>query len=533
MAQQTLNNGESGSSFRGKLNSMFGELYGQSPTVTVDGTGGGLDETDINAGFALLTSGRTWVEKIRIVGDFAIDTAIDIPSFTHLEIDGRITQNAGGTESGMIRNSDLVGGNESIVISGGTLVGETTRAAYQSGIYMENVAGLLIDGVTITGMENHGVDMEDVTDFIVQNCFVDACGDDGITVHSASQGGVIFNNICQGGLSATGGSSGIEIECQGATAPSDITISNNICRNQTGVSANGIHIIVDSGSGTASIERIIVANNVCYGNGSTGITGQGRSATYPVKNITYTGNVSYNNTKVGLNLNYAHDIVVIGNQITENTEEGVNALRTLRSTFSNNSIKGNGIHGIRLQQDSQHNIVSGNSIFDNGQASTGYGIRMEDDAYSQIIHNQIGNTGGAATPQYGISLQSVAGHIDIHHNTFLDSRNIGGAAINLGSVGSNPIRISHNIATTSINYVTEASGTGDIVSATTSDVITHGLDFTPAASDIELTMTNNPTNSPGNIWVDTIGSTTFTVNCENDPGASGLTFAWAVNGKKA
>ena len=75
-------------------------------------------------------------------------------------------------------------------------------------------------------------------------------------------------------------------------------------------------------------------------------------------------------------------------------------------------------------------------------------------------------------------------------------------------------------------YVTENSGTGSIASGTTADVITHGLDVTPTIADISITLAEDPTASPGAIWVDTIGAANFTVNCENDPGASNLDFGW-------
>jgi len=79
-----------------------------------------------------------------------------------------------------------------------------------------------------------------------------------------------------------------------------------------------------------------------------------------------------------------------------------------------------------------------------------------------------------------------------------------------------------------LGFITENSGTGSITAAVTSDIITHGLDYTPAATDITITLTENPTNTPGAIWVDTIGATYFTVNCENVPGATNLDFSWAV-----
>lgn len=78
-------------------------------------------------------------------------------------------------------------------------------------------------------------------------------------------------------------------------------------------------------------------------------------------------------------------------------------------------------------------------------------------------------------------------------------------------------------------YVTEAGGTGTIASAATSVVITHGLSRTPAAKDIYITFTENPTADPGNIWISNITATQFTVNCRVDPGASGLDFSWSAN----
>lgn len=67
-------------------------------------------------------------------------------------------------------------------------------------------------------------------------------------------------------------------------------------------------------------------------------------------------------------------------------------------------------------------------------------------------------------------------------------------------------------------------GTGTIASGATTAVITHGLDFTPVASNIEVVQTSTATNQ-GPFWVTTIGATTFTVN-HIDPGAGGVNFSW-------
>jgi hypothetical protein len=72
------------------------------------------------------------------------------------------------------------------------------------------------------------------------------------------------------------------------------------------------------------------------------------------------------------------------------------------------------------------------------------------------------------------------------------------------------------------------TGSATILSGATSAVVTHGCSHTPKAGEIVITPTENPTNDPGNIWVDTLTSTQFTVHCRNDPGASNLDFEWAV-----
>lgn len=72
-------------------------------------------------------------------------------------------------------------------------------------------------------------------------------------------------------------------------------------------------------------------------------------------------------------------------------------------------------------------------------------------------------------------------------------------------------------------------GSATVASGSTSQSVTHGAGYTPDASDITITPTNNPTNDPGNFWVSSIGATTFTINVRSDPGAGGATFAWRVD----
>lgn len=74
------------------------------------------------------------------------------------------------------------------------------------------------------------------------------------------------------------------------------------------------------------------------------------------------------------------------------------------------------------------------------------------------------------------------------------------------------------------DVVVENSGTATILNATTSIVVPHGLAATPTR--VYITRRNNPTNAVTFEWVDTAGAVNFTINCDADPGASGVIYDW-------
>jgi hypothetical protein len=77
-----------------------------------------------------------------------------------------------------------------------------------------------------------------------------------------------------------------------------------------------------------------------------------------------------------------------------------------------------------------------------------------------------------------------------------------------------------------IGYVSENRGTADITTGNTTVVVSHGLGFTPALSQITVT----PTSSLGSateFWVSTPTSTQFTINVDVNPAAT-ASFVWAA-----
>jgi hypothetical protein len=161
---------------------------------------------------------------------------------------------------------------------------------------------------------------------------------------------------------------------------------------------------------------------------------------------------------------------------------------------------------VAIVDNSDRGIVTGNYLY--GTNDTNLTLLSEADCADITIQ---GNTiRGFSAAQGEIDLQSAT-------TVFTGNVVVGTGLINIAADA---------IVRNNQGFVTENSGTGSIASGTTSDVIAHGLDVTPTVDDIVITLAENPTNTPGAIWVDTLGVTNFTVNCENDPGASNLDFGW-------
>jgi len=165
-------------------------------------------------------------------------------------------------------------------------------------------------------------------------------------------------------------------------------------------------------------------------------------------------------------------------------------------------------YGIWLRG-AQNCTVDGNVV----EGWTGSGIRLN----TQTAVNPTGNVvSGNRAEGCGIGISEEASG----DNNFITGNDVTGNTTPLAKVGASTIVRNNK------GWVTENSGTGSIASGATAATITHGLSVTPTVDDIMVTLAENPTNTPGAIWVDTITSTQFNVNCENDPGASNLDFGW-------
>jgi hypothetical protein len=73
---------------------------------------------------------------------------------------------------------------------------------------------------------------------------------------------------------------------------------------------------------------------------------------------------------------------------------------------------------------------------------------------------------------------------------------------------------------------TSGKGNGTIPSGATTVQVAHGLAVTPPSDGVQLTQ-YGPSTNHRQFWVNATDATNITVNCNLDPGASGLPFAWS------
>jgi len=289
------------------------------------------------------------------------------------------------------------------------------------------------------------------------------------------------------------------LDCNGAGIQVDgdySTISSNTISN-SGI--NGIKVTGDYSS---------ISDNIVTVSGNDGVRLEGNY-------FSFTGNTVTTSTVHGVRVMGAQYGIVSSNIVEDNTLIGLKVERSPGIIVTENFVSGNGAQGIVLVGDITTQTTFANVIGNICTLNTLDGIELTSYVNkSSIVDNILLSNSG-----YGIDVLAAT---DIS-NIIKDNNLEGNSAGTIRDSGTTTIIKNNN------GYITENSGTGSITSGVTTDVIAHGLSYTPSAGEITITLTENPTNTPGAIWVDTIGAANFTVNCENDPGASNLDFSWAVN----
>lgn len=139
---------------RGATYNIVGLGTEQRVVAQADATCNGVNDAAVINDVLInrLTSGRTFMETVKLTGIFTLEGWMTVPSYTRLDLTEAILNHGGATTStfSLIRNygQDFspVTANNNIEIVGGLLNGDMDTVAGGYGIYMLNVNDLLIQG---------------------------------------------------------------------------------------------------------------------------------------------------------------------------------------------------------------------------------------------------------------------------------------------------------------------------------------------------------------------------------------------------
>lgn len=243
------------------------------------------------------------------------------------------------------------------------------------------------------------------------------------------------------------------------------------------------------------VENILVAHNVVvnsaadFGQGSIGIFNSGVGCI--VRGIRILGNIMDNGvlavsgTPNGLFLNLGvssltEDVLIQGNQVKNMPDTG-------------------GFYG------------AGFYLKASGAATIGRRISAVD---NHFLDNY-----------YGIIVQQDSP--SLFADLLIDQNLLRGNTISpLSLIGGSPMVVGPNLKLrNNTGFASDNTGTATVANGTTSIAVSHGLDATPALSQITVTPTNN-LGSATKFWVSNVTSTQFTINVDANPGATTATFVW-------
>lgn len=465
---------------------------------TCDGT---ADNVQIQLALDALTSGRTWIETVKLIGDFTTAAALSVPSYTCLDLREASITLADGDFHG-IQNSDSSGGNSFISIIGGYIDfnGAGHSAGYH-GIRLQKVSDVLIQGMYLYDSQAHLINIvgNEVDDTIVNYRIK-----------------IIGNTIDTSQLNGSG---------LIAVSSEQVVVSNNVVKD---VSLDGLQV--------KSCNYVTFSGNSIDSVGRAGLQ-EAPGVAVDCVNITFTGNTVSNCTTQGI-LSYGNNTIISGNTVKTCTSDGIRAegtdvsitgnrvegarygiylSGTSRASIIGNVSVANTRDGLNLSSCS-YNVVSGNVFANAGASYNGIGLYGTTNN-TLIDSNQLIDTQGSPTQKYGVRENDTADYNIIKDNKFYN--NVTSAVLIIGS----NTKVSHNTG-----YITENSGLATVLNGTTSIIFAHGLATTPTR--VWVTPAENPTSAVTFWWVSNLTTTNCTINVDADPGASNLDFNWrAVYGE--
>lgn len=411
-----------------------------------------------------LPAGRTWKEKVWIPGDIGLTTRLEVPSYTILEIQGRLKWTGGvSTTQSLIHNS---GGyatqNQHIEIIGGGILDGDSKLAHL--IHYEYVDQSAIQNICFRGIKQ--------------------------VAGAASGIGVVWGSYYYGNEDLR--------NCK---------ILDSIFEGSGGVDATDSGIWWNS----EALNHAITERCRFSGFTTAGIMiDDHASGVYISKSL-------FEGMKYGIQVRGypTYDSVLSENRFLGQTEYGfwglAGAYRTLfnKNHFIGCNKRGMGIFG------GTDNYITENEIICTGASGVGeIGVYLGGVSYTKLMENNISGYTDAAQ---GYALNGTDGtdYLDVFDNDLRGNR-----VVQTGLGANTKIR-------SNWGYKTENSGTATIPSGTDYIYVNHGLDHTPSLNDISVTPANSM-GLATKFNVQTPTSTQFTIVVNTDPGATTAIFVWNI-----
>ena len=427
-------------------------------TGQVDGQNTNASSLTVNA-LGNLTVSRTWMETVKLKGNFSFSGYVTVPSYTAIDLEGSLITEV----TPHLPFFWLASGTHDVTIKGGYLNAQkelngppltTTVSQNESSIYtVGSNYNLNFLDMAINGSINHGISiLTNSYNVLIQGCSINQSYNDGVNFGAVHDSRIIGNQFYyQGHVPIV------------LTTSYRNTIANNVALYfGQRATFSGIHVF------TQSYFNTIVGNVVGYGNGSGahGIYINGYQNTISDNICTNLGSA------YGIYLNDASENIVTANIVNGTSGKGIALVADASGTDYNNLVGNNFVNGsqdgIFIQSNGgavYQNTISANvvkkssryGIYVLGATGTTYtyitnndisnntstGIRLEPGNFTYMTGNTIFGNGG-----WGIHIVAVtSGNNYIKNNVI--TNNTSGAISNAGTA---------TIIQFNVGYVTENSG---------------------------------------------------------------------------
>jgi len=309
-------------------------------------------------------------------------------------------------------------------------------------------------------------------------------------------------------------------------------------------------------SGDGVTDHVVIANNMVINGSKQGIRVEGGGSTGEARKILVANNIVYNQDLEGMWIRTrAYDSIITGNIIANTGWEGINP-DAQDGAVENITIKDNQIYGCGSGKDRQIHVygcenllIEGNRIQKPPSGCAGILADGESGCVPSKIwvkDNHV-NQGGVDAPGIRIDLRGlnfdrilvkdnevIAPDGAAHHGILFHDSVGGGSFSNTDCVRNyiygfswQPVNTAANVMLRhNIGHPTENQGTATITSGSTSVTVSHGLNETPDASDIQVTPIE-PLGAASYFYVDraSIDADSFDIVVDADP-TQDVDFAW-------